>query len=198
MRKKGIWCRLASESGNLDSDKKPAMVNVIKGRGVSVVAEAVIPRAAVKRVLNTTPEKVIGVNYMKNYVGSGLAGSLSHNAHIANALAATFMAYGQDVAQIVDGVTSFDDACLTENGDLYFSVYMPALEVGTYGGGTVRETSKELLKSSGVYGEGDERGITRLKLAELIASVCLASELNLLAVEASGELASAHESLKRG
>ena len=63
---------------------------------------------------------------------------------------------------------------------------MPALEVGTYGGGTRRETAKELLKSSGIYGEGDDRGATKLKLAELIASACLASELNVLAAEAEG------------
>jgi hydroxymethylglutaryl-CoA reductase (NADPH) len=198
MTRKGVWCRLASESGNLDSDKKPAMVNIIRGRGVSVVAEVTVPKAIVKRVLNTTPEKIVEINYMKNYVGSGLAGSLAHNAHIANALAATFIAYGQDVAQIVDGVTSFDDACVTKKGDLYFSIYIPALEVGTYGGGTRRETSMELLKSSGVYGGGDDKGTTKLKLAELIASACLASELNLLAAQASGELASAHASLKRG
>ena len=76
MAKKGVRCRLVSESGNLDSDKKPAMVNIIRGRGVSIVAEATVPRATVKRVLNTTPEKIVGINYMKNYVGSGLAGSL--------------------------------------------------------------------------------------------------------------------------
>jgi hydroxymethylglutaryl-CoA reductase (NADPH) len=198
MAKKGVWCRFASESGNLDSDKKPSMVNVLMGRGISVVAETVVPRDVVRSVLKSDPERIVAINYAKNYVGSGLAGSISHNAHIANALAAAFIAYGQDPAQIVDGVTSFDDACTTEKGDLYFSVYIPALELGTYGGGTRRETAMELLKSSGAYGEGDDEGITKLKLAELIASLCLASELNVLAAEAEGALASSHASLGRG
>jgi hydroxymethylglutaryl-CoA reductase (NADPH) len=190
--------RIISESGNMCTDKKPALKNILMGRGVSVVAEAVIKSGVVSDVLKTDPESIARLNYVKNYVGSSLAGSLAHNAQIANVLNATFDAYGQDVAQIVDGVNAFDDAAVTDDGDLYISVYMPALEVGTYGGGTIRETAKELLKASGVYGEGDDTGETRYMLAELIATACLAGELNLLAAEATGHLTKAHASIKRG
>ncbi|MGA3020590.1 MAG: hydroxymethylglutaryl-CoA reductase [Candidatus Micrarchaeales archaeon] len=196
MNGEGIKCRLTSESGNME-DKKQSMMNVIKGRGISIVAEATIPKEVVRRILKAEPEDIVNINYSKNYVGSSLAGSIVNNAHVANVLAATFIAYGQDVAQIVDGSAAFDDAKLNKEGSLYFSVYLPALEIGTYGGGTRRETQKELLKSSEVYGEGDEKGATKLKLAELIASVCLAGELNLLAAEATGRLASSHATLKR-
>jgi hydroxymethylglutaryl-CoA reductase (NADPH) len=196
MSSEGIKCRLLSESGNME-DKKQSMMNVIKGRGISIVAEATIPRDVLRRVLKVEPEEMVDINYSKDYVGSSLAGSIVNNAHVANVLGATFIAYGQDVAQIVDGSAASDDAKLKEDGSLYFSIFLPALEIGTYGGGTRRETQKELLKSSGVYGEGDETGVTKLKLAELIASVCLAGELNLLAAEATGMLASSHASLKR-
>ena len=187
-----------SESGNLCIDKKPAMKNVLVGRGVSIIAEAVIPKNVVKTTLKTDPESIAKINYVKNYVGSGLAGSLAHNAQVANILNAAFDAYGQDVAQIVDGVNAFDDVAVTEAGDLYVSIYIPALEVGTYGGGTIRETPKELLFASGVYGEGDNEGKTKYMLAELIATACLAGELNLLAAESSGQLTKAHASIKRG
>ncbi|MFP3288843.1 MAG: hypothetical protein RXO35_00175 [Candidatus Micrarchaeota archaeon] len=129
-------------------------------------------------------------------MGSTLAGA-AHNAHVANVLAATFIAYGQDVAQIVDGSMAIVDT-EARGEDLYISVYIPALEVGTYGGGTGRKTAKELLIASGVYGEGDEKGVSKYMLAELIASGVLAGELNLLAAEAGKELSSAHAALRRG
>jgi mevalonate kinase len=56
----------------------------------------------------------------------------------------------------------------------------------------------ELLKSTGIYGEGDEKGVTKLKFAELLAATCLTAELNLLAAEATGHLTKAHASIKRG
>jgi hydroxymethylglutaryl-CoA reductase (NADPH) len=197
LNKHGVECRLLSESGNMCADKKASMINVIRGRGVSVVAEVIVPRKILEEKLRATPEDVIEVNYAKNYLGAGLAGSIGHNAHIANVLAAAFIAYGQDAAQVVDGATAFDDAKLTKDGDLYFSVYLPALEIGTYGGGTRRETQMELLKSTGVYGAGDEKGETKLRFAELIAAACLAGELNLLSAEATGHLTKAHASIKR-
>ncbi len=194
---RGVKCRIVSESGNMCTDKKPAAINTIRGRGVSVVAEAVIPRAVVRERLRAEPEAIVEINYAKNYVGSAYAGSLGHNGHVANMLAAIFIAYGQDVAQIVDGANAMDDAAITEGGDLYFSVFLPSLEVGTFGGGTKRETQMELLKSSGVYGEGDSKGDTKKKFAELVAATCLAGEINLLASEATGQVTKAHSSIKR-
>lgn len=197
LNENGIKCNILSESGNMCADKKPSSINAIRGRGVSVIAEVVIPKDIVLKKLKAAPKDIVKINYVKNYLGSSLAGSLAHNVHIANALAATFIAYGQDIAQIVDGVVAYDDAEVDSDGNLYISVTLPSLEVGTVGGGTVRETQNELLRSSGVYKDNDETGITKLHLAQLIASVVLAGELNLLAAEATGHLTSAHSSLKR-
>ncbi|MGC8676085.1 MAG: hydroxymethylglutaryl-CoA reductase [Candidatus Micrarchaeia archaeon] len=197
LEKRGIKTRFVSESGNMCADKKPSFINVIKGRGVSVVAEAKIRKKVLQKYFRASAKDIETLNYAKNYVGSSLAGSIAHNAHIANVLAAMFIAYGQDVAQIVDGVNAFDDVKALPDGGLYISVYLPALEVGTYGGGTHRETAKELLIASGVYGEGDEKGNSKYAFAELVAAAALAGELNLLAAEAGRELAEAHAKLKR-
>lgn len=190
--------RLMSESGNMCTDKKPSVINALRGRGVSIVAEAVIPAEVIRDTFRSDAPSIMRLHYAKNYVGSSLAGSLAHNAHVANLLAATYIAYGQDPAQIVDGVVAYDDCDARPNGDLYVSVSLPALEVGTFGGGTRREGQQELLKCSGVYGEGDESGSTKLALAELIAAAVLAGELNLLGAQEAQELASSHGSLKRG
>ena len=194
----GITCELVSESGNMCVDKKPSYLNIQKGRGVSIVAEVTIPKEIITKHFGIAPAHIVKLNTVKNYIGSDLAGSLGHNAQVANILAATYIAYGQDPAQVAEGSTASDYAELTENGDLNLIVKIPALEVGTYGGGTVREMQKQLLIASGVYGEGDEIGVSKLKLAELIATTALAAELNLIATLAKHELGKAHASLKRG
>ncbi len=197
LKEKGIEVEFISESGNLCADKKPSAINLIEGRGISIVASAVVKKDILEKYFKANAKEIEKLNYAKNYIGSSIAGSLAHNAHIANVLSAIFIAYGQDVAQIVDSSIGIDDVRAIDNGDLFISVYLPSLEIGTYGGGTSIETAKELLKATGVYGEGDELGITKYKFAEIIASAVLAGELNLLAAEASKELASSHASLKR-
>jgi hydroxymethylglutaryl-CoA reductase (NADPH) len=90
-------------SGNYCTDKKPAAINWIEGRGKSVVAEAVIPGKVVKSVLKTTVEALCNLNMKKNLIGSALAGSIGgFNAHAANILTAIFLATGQDPAQNVE------------------------------------------------------------------------------------------------
>lgn len=90
-------------SGNYCTDKKPAAINWIEGRGKSVVAEAVVPGKVVKTVLKTTVESLCNLNTKKNLVGSAMAGSIGgFNAHAANILTAMFIATGQDPAQNVE------------------------------------------------------------------------------------------------
>jgi hydroxymethylglutaryl-CoA reductase (NADPH) len=90
-------------SGNYCTDKKPAAINWIEGRGKSVVAEAVIPGNVVQSVLKTSVEALCNLNTKKNLVGSAMAGSIGgFNAHAANILTAIFLATGQDPAQNVE------------------------------------------------------------------------------------------------
>ncbi|MCL4383349.1 hydroxymethylglutaryl-CoA reductase [Candidatus Marsarchaeota archaeon] len=198
LQKQNINSRFFTESGNMCIDKKPGFMNQIMGRGISISAEAVISKETVEKYFKISPKKIVEMNYLKNYIGSSLAGTIGNNAHMANILAAIFIAYGQDVAQIVDSTSGYDNAELTEEGDLYFSINLPALEIGTFGGGTARETQKEILKASKIYGENDNDGITKYKFAEIIAAAVLAGELNLLAALSAEELSKAHGSIKRG
>jgi len=193
----GLDIIFISTAGNLCTDKKPAHINVLEGRGVSVIAEATISKRVLEEKFRVTPEKVAEICRVKCLQGSALAGSHGFNAHIANILAAMYIAHGQDPAQIVEGSQAITDAVAVD-GDLYVSVFLSALEVGTYGGGTKRETQQEALRLMGLYGEGDDEGKTRLAFAEVVAAACLASEVNLLAIESAGELAFTHGTLKRG
>jgi len=188
---------LVALSGNLCSDKKPAAINAIEGRGRSVVADVEIPRAVVEDRLHTTPEAIAEINTRKNHVGAAKAGALGFNAHVANAVAAMFIATGQDEAQVVEGANAITTAEVTTAGDLYVSVSLASLEVGTVGGGTKLPTQAAGLDVLGVRGGGDPPGDNADALAEAIAVGALAGELSLLAALGSRHLASAHESLGR-
>ena len=92
-----------SVSGNYCTDKKPAAINWIDGRGKSVVAEAIIPGEIVRNQLKSDVNALVELNMSKNLIGSAMAGSIGgFNAHAANMVAAIFLATGQDPAQVVE------------------------------------------------------------------------------------------------
>jgi hydroxymethylglutaryl-CoA reductase (NADPH) len=94
---------IISVSGNFCTDKKPAAINWIDGRGKSVVAEAIIPGDVVRKVLKSDVDALVELNIAKNLVGSAMAGSIGgFNAHAANIVTAIFLATGQDPAQNVE------------------------------------------------------------------------------------------------
>ncbi|ELZ55281.1 MULTISPECIES: hydroxymethylglutaryl-CoA reductase (NADPH) [unclassified Haloferax] len=187
---------LVALSGNLCTDKKPAAINAVEGRGRSVTADVRIPREVVEERLHTTPEAVAELNTRKNLVGSAKAASLGFNAHVANVVAAMFLATGQDEAQVVEGANAITTAEV-QDGDLYVSVSIASLEVGTVGGGTKLPTQSEGLDVLGVSGGGDPAGSNADALAECIAVGSLAGELSLLSALASRHLSSAHAELGR-
>ena len=179
-------------SGNLCTDKKPAAINLIEGRGKSITAEITVPGDMVESVLKTTPEAVVEVNTAKNLMGSASAGSMGFNAHYANIIGAIFLATGQDEAHIVEGslgVTIAEE----RNGDLYFAVNLPDVPLATVGGGTGLETASECLDIMGVRGGGRVHAF-----AEIVGGAVLAGELSLMGALAAGHLARAHSELGRG
>jgi len=187
---------LVALSGNLCTDKKPAAINAVEGRGRTVVADVRIDRATVEERFKTTPEAIAEVNTRKNLVGSAKAGSLGFNAQAANVVAAAFLATGQDAAQVVEGSNAITTVEARDE-ELYASVSLASLEVGTVGGGTGLPTQAEGLDVLGLRGGGDPPGTNADALAEVIAAGALAGELSLLSAMASRHLASAHEELGR-
>jgi len=192
-KKTGIKC--LSLSGNFCVDKKPSWINFISGRGKRVWAESVVKKEVVKKVLKTMPEKIVELVNKKCLLGSVMSGSLGFNSHFSNIVAAIFLATGQDVAHVVEGSLGITTAELEKNGDLYFSIYLPDLMVGTVGGGTHLVTQREALAILGL-----DKGKTgdALKLAEIVGGAVLAGELSLVAALSAGHLVKAHGELGRG
>jgi hydroxymethylglutaryl-CoA reductase (NADPH) len=174
--------RLVATSGNMCTDKKPAAINLVRGRGKTVVAGVRLTDAMVADLLKTDTETLVEANYRKNLVGSARAASFGFNAHAANVVAAMFIACGQDPAHVVEGSTAITTVDRVDGG-VYVSVTLPSLPVGTVGGGTGVETQQECLAMLGVAGGGD--GV-------------LAGELSLLGALAAQHLARAHQEHGRG
>jgi hydroxymethylglutaryl-CoA reductase (NADPH) len=186
-----------SISGNYCSDKKATAVNGILGRGKYVVAELTIPGKICRRYLKTTPEKVVQLNIRKNLIGTMLAGGLrSANAHFANMLLGFYLATGQDAANIVEGSQGITMAEV-RGEDLYFSVTLPNLIVGTVGNGKGLDFVLESMRRMGLD-EQREPGENARRLACLCAASVLCGELSLLAAQTNpGELMDAHRRLER-
>ena len=120
-------------------------------------------------------------------LGGTQSGSIGVQGHYANALAALFIACGQDAACVSEAATGLTDMDITGPGDLYASVTLPNVIVGTIGGGTHLPTAHECLAMLGCTGPGTAR-----KFAELCAATILAGEISIMGALAAGEFASAH------
>lgn len=205
-----------SVSGNFCTDKKPAAINWIDGRGKSVVAEAIIPGDVVRSVLKSDVNALVELNIAKNLIGSAMAGSIGgFNAHASNIITAMFLATGQDPAQNVESsqcitiMKKYDVHLLPSNdkeltcnsldGDLQISVSMPCIEVGTIGGGTILEAQSAMLDLLGVRGSHPTTpGENSRKLARIMGAAVLAGELSLCSALAAGHLVRAHMAHNRG
>jgi hydroxymethylglutaryl-CoA reductase (NADPH) len=189
---------LVAISGNMCTDKKPAAINWILGRGKSVIVEAVIPDRIVKAVLKSSVHDMIETNKQKNHIGSAMAGSIGgFNAHAANIVTAVFLATGQDPAQNVESSNCLTIMEYAEDGEsLHVSVTMPSIEVGTVGGGTSLPAQAGCLEIAGVRGaargEGSSPGDNARKLAMIVGAATLAGELSLIAALAANHLVRSH------
>ncbi|KAF8377960.1 hypothetical protein HHK36_031349 [Tetracentron sinense] len=187
-------------SGNFCSDKKPAAVNWIEGRGKSVVCEAIIKEEVVRKVLKTNVAALVELNMLKNLTGSAIAGALGgFNAQASNIVSAVFLATGQDPAQNVESshcITMME--AVNDGKDLHVSVTMPSIEVGTVGGGTQLASQSACLNLLGVKGASKEApGSNSRLLATIIAGSVLAGELSLMSAIASGQLVQSHMKYNR-
>lgn len=170
-----------SLSGNYCTDKKVSAVNGILGRGKNVVAEIVIPHQLVEQFLHATPARIVNINIKKNLLGTINAGGLrTANAHFANILLGIYLATGQDAANLVEGSQGITHAEM-RGDDLYFSVTIPNIIVGTVGSGKNLAFVKDNLTQMGCLDNNAASGMNARRLAIITAASVLCGELSLLA-----------------
>lgn len=176
---------------NFSGDKKASAQSMQMVRGRKVSAEVCLPAQLVEKRLHTTPQRMEDY-WRMGALGAVLSGTIGVQGHFANGLAALYLACGQDVACVAEsaiGVTRFE---VTPEGDLYATVTLPNLIVGTVGGGTQLPSQRACLDIMQLAGPGKARAF-----AEVCAGLCLAGEISLVAALCAGHFTRAHQRLAR-
>jgi hydroxymethylglutaryl-CoA reductase (NADPH) len=174
-----------------DVEKRANARALVEGRGRSVVADVTVPRDVLARVARVAPQDLLEI--WKSYtVGYAQLGTQNWTVQAANGLAAVFLACGQDLAYVTESATGHLDLDVTEGGDLYASVTLPSLLVGTVGGGSGQGTARECLELLGCFGASRAN-----HFAEILGATILAGDLSLMASFCSHEFVAAHEKLGR-
>jgi hydroxymethylglutaryl-CoA reductase (NADPH) len=176
---------------NMSGDKKASSQSFQSVRGRKVTAEVRLAGSLVERHLHTTPRRMVEY-WRMSAVGSVLSGTIGIQGHYANGLAALFIACGQDAACVAEaavGLTRFE---LTDDGGLYAAVTLPAVIIGTVGGGTGLPSQRACLDLLGLAGPGRARA-----LGELCAALALAGELSIIGALSAHEFTRAHQRLAR-
>ena len=176
---------------NYSGDKKATALSFSNVRGKKVTSEIVLPRKIVEGTLKTTPE-MISKYWQSSTLAVIQSGSIGAQGHIANGLTALFIACGQDVACISESSVGLTRMETNSDGNLYASLTLPSLIVGTVGGGTGLPTQQECLKMLDCAGVGKAR-----KFAEICCAVSLAGEISIASAMSAGHFTSAHKNLGR-
>jgi len=170
----------------LSGDKRSSPIAFRSARGRNASAEIVLQSRQVRRYWRAEVPDMVRA-WQQATAGAIQTGAVGLQGNVANAVAALFIACGQDVACIAEACTALTRVEATRDGDVYFSVTLPNLIVGTVGGGTFLPTAQECLGMLDCVG-ADKAG----KLAEIIAAVALAGEIAIVGAMASGSFAAAH------
>ena len=176
---------------NFSGDKKGSYLGLLTGRGRKVTASIVLPEALQYESFCGPPlRRMLDYGKVAN-LGALLSGQFGAQAHYANALAAFYIATGQDAACVAESAVGFT-RMEQRDGGLFVSATLPNLLVGSVGGGTGLPSQSAALRIMGLKGTGKASA-----LAEVAATLCLCGEISIIAAMAAGHFARAHEKLAR-
>jgi len=176
--------------GNGSSDKKASRFLIDHGRGTSVTASCFLEEAVIKKVLRTTAADIVRC-FAPSVALAEADGMLGFNINVANAIAAIFVATGQDLGSVHESSIGILNVEVKGDG-LALKLTLPSLVIGTVGGGTAVPGQKEALRLMKCDGAGQ-----RERFAKLIAGFALSLEISTYSAIVSGEFAKAHEKLGR-
>lgn len=171
--------------------KHHSLLNEMDGYGRAVKASVVIPTRTFD-IMGVTAKQI--KDFCDRCLKCGTAAKInSVNVHAANAIAAIFLACGQDAADISSSHVCQSRCELSRNGkELYWECVLRNLLIATVGGGTGLGTQSECLKIMDCYGSGKSD-----RLAELIAATVLAGEFPTAAAVVNRTYVSIHDKYGR-
>ncbi|HSH20339.1 MAG TPA: phosphotransferase, partial [Draconibacterium sp.] len=174
--------------GNGSSDKKVSFYSLQNGRGVHVVCECFLSDEVIEKTLRSTSAEMVKL-YNHSMAISRFDGIVGGTLNIANVIAGIFAATGQDLGSIHESSLGVTQVEKTDDG-LYVSLSIPALVIGTVGGGTNLPVPQSVLTLMNCNGKGKLK-----RFAKLIAGFAMSLEISTLAALASGQFARAHQKL---
>jgi hydroxymethylglutaryl-CoA reductase (NADPH) len=165
--------------GNMGGDKKIShRYFEAGGHGKTVIAEATLTDEAIRRVLKTTAEELLDLAFVGTH-GAVASGMQSVAFTPATAIAALFIATGQDVGMVGTSSMAHGTALRVEDG-LNVSIRLPGLEVATIGGGTTLPYARSWLRLMDCEGPGKV-----YRFAQIAAAATLALEISASAAMAT-------------
>jgi hydroxymethylglutaryl-CoA reductase (NADPH) len=165
--------------GNMGGDKKISHRYFESGgHGKTVIAEATLTDEAIQRVLKTSPEELLDLAFVGTH-GAVASGMQSVAFTPATAIAAMFIATGQDVGMVGTSSMAHGTALRVEGG-LNVSIRLASLEVATIGGGTTLPYARSWLALMGCEGVGKV-----YRLAQIVAAATLSLEISASAAMAT-------------
>jgi hydroxymethylglutaryl-CoA reductase (NADPH) len=165
--------------GNMGGDKKISHRYFESGgHGKTVIAEVTLTDEAIQRVLKTTPQELLDLTFVGTH-GAVASGMQSIAFTPATAIAALFIATGQDVGMVGTSSMAHGTALRVEGG-LNVSIRLPGLEVATIGGGTTLPYARSWLALLGCEGAGKV-----YRLAQIVAAATLSLEISASAAMAT-------------
>ena len=178
-------------NSNTETDKKHSHMHMLHSRGKRVIAELVLKKEVMDSMLRTTAQRLMNARNFSN-VGAALSLPAYNGPHSANGIASLFLATGQDEANVVESHAGNVYAEALPNGDLYWSVTLPAIIVATFGGGTGLPAQRECLELMDCYGKGKAK-----KLAEIVAATVVAGDISISSAAQADEFVKSHEKYGR-
>jgi len=165
--------------GNMGGDKKPSHRYFERGgHGKTVIAETTLTDEAVRRVLRTSIDDLHELAFVGTH-GAVASGMQSIAFTPATAIAALFIATGQDVGMVGTSSMAHGTAYRVEDG-LQVAIRLPGLEVATVGGGTTYPYARSWLRLMGCEGAGKV-----YRLAQIVAAATLCLEISASAAMAT-------------
>jgi len=171
--------RRAVLEGNMGGDKKPSHRYFERGgHGKTVIAECALTEEAIRRVLKTTIDDLVDLAFVGTH-GAVASGMQSVAFTPATAIAALFIATGQDVGMVGTSSMAHGTAYKVEGG-LHATIRLPSLEVATIGGGTTLPSASAWLRLLDCEGAGKV-----YRFAQIVAAATLALEISASAAMAT-------------
>ena len=167
------------------SKGKFGAIDVIEGRGKSVVTSLKLPKTFLDRI-SLTPEELVNFNGEDSSYQNHLDENLfSPNAFYRYVLDPLYNATGQcDIQESSVGKTELE---VTKEGDLSVQTILPCLIVGTKGEGKEESIKGKCLEDLGCLKEEKQNGYNSQRLAAIVGAFVSLADLDRLLVRAKSE-----------